>query len=171
MWPFREDPGKWRRLSGMENPAGMTPYEQVRDEQEAEEVWARSRGRRWLEIAPAGLIYHTPERTQTFPWDVVTALKEGAFELGWAVRCTFNCPVINPTGFEPPPPERTAKAYFALIDEAYTRNPRAMSRERLQELYEELKYHAQVIRNAFPELCPHIFAPFNDWLRVAKPEN
>lgn len=97
MWPFREDPGKWRRLSGMENPAGMTPYEQVRDEQEAEEVWARSRGRRWLEIAPAGLIYHTPERTQTFPWDVVTALKEGAFELGWAVRCTFNCPVINPT--------------------------------------------------------------------------
>lgn len=96
MWPFGRDPGKWRRISGMENPENMTPLEQVCAETEAEEAWAQ--GGRWFEIAPAGLVYRAGRRSRCFPWEMVTALRPGVVEFGWGVRCTFDCPIVEPEG-------------------------------------------------------------------------
>ena len=163
MWPFGRDPGKWRRISGMENPENMTLLEQVCAETEAEEVWAQ--GGRWFEIAPAGLVYRAGRRSRCFPWEMVTALRPGVVEFGWGVRCTFDCPIVNPKGFEPPLPEQTAKDYFAALDEAFRRNRNALPQEQLEHGLAVFEQFAREVRAEFPELCPYVFAPFRDWLR------
>lgn len=145
----------------MQNPAGMTSFSELMADMHADE--RLEEGGRWFEITEAALAYHTPLGVLPFQWCNITDFSTTHFELNGSIRLEIPVPVINPHFLRPmlAEPEFTIEAVDAALESGA---PFPYLKADLEEAKDACEAVLQNLCDLVPELRPHAFLPFDDWI-------